>query len=101
MATVHFGLGADLGKRLTEIAQEKFIYNGDPEAAIKVFTESLCGFPEDMAIRCLTGKDLKLIVTGDEIQVVDTPVEDYPEIDIKYVVGCWVEEFDKLYKIFS
>lgn len=101
MGTVHFTLGENLGKRLTEIAQEKLIYNADPKAAVETFTKSLVGFPQDMAIRCLSGKDLKLIVVDDSIEVIDTPVENYPELDINYTIRQWINEFDEIYKIFE
>ena len=101
MGTVHFSLGENLGKRLTEIAQEKLIYNCDINAAIQTFTKSLCGFPEDMAIRCLSGTDLKLTVVGDEIEVVDTPIEDYPKVDFGYIFNQWTDEFYKIYRIFE
>ena len=101
MGTLHFSLGENLGKRITEIAQEKLIYNANPQAAIETFTKSLCGFPEDMAIRCLSGSDLKLVVVGDEIEVVDTPVEDYPVVDFKELFNRWTDEFYEIYKIFE
>lgn len=101
MNTVHFSLGEDLGKRITEIAQEKFIYNADPEAAINVFTQSLCGFPKEMAVRCLTGKELKLVVQGDEIEVVNQEIDGYPQLNLKDIIAHWVDEFDEIYKIFE
>lgn len=101
MASLHFTLGENLGKRLTEIAQEKLVYNADPTAAIETFTKSLVGFPMDMAIRCITGKDLKLIVVDNSIEVTNESVPDYPELDVKSLINRWLDEFDETYKIFE
>ena len=101
MATVHFSLGSELGKRITEIAQEKLMYDLDVNGALNVYTQSLHGFPKDLAVRCITGTDLKLVVNGDEIELTEKEVEGYPTVDFKYFIQNWKQEFDKVYKIFE
>ena len=101
MATLHFSLGEDLGKRITEIAQEKLIYDYSPKKAIETYTQALCGFTEELAMRCLSGKDLKLVVNGDEIELTDKHIEDYPAIDFKYLTERWISEFEKTFKVFE
>ena len=101
MGTLHFSLGEDLGKRITEIAQEKLLYDCDPNAAIETYTQSLCGFTPELALRCLSGKDLKLVVDGDEMRLTDEDVEGYPTVDFKFFIDKWKQEFKETYKVFE
>lgn len=102
MATVHFSLGSELGKRLTEIAQEKLIYNLDIDAALDTFKKSL-GMPQDLAIRCLSGKDIRLVVNEEDqcIETTTEEIEGYPELDFSYFIRNWEKEHMEVYKIFE
>ncbi|MCH5167870.1 MAG: hypothetical protein J1F35_08330 [Erysipelotrichales bacterium] len=101
MASLHFSLGEDFGKRITEIAQEKLIYDYSPKKAIETFTLSFYDMTEKLALRCLSGKDLKIVVDGDEVELTTDDVEEYPTIDFEYLVERWKSEFDKTFKVFE
>ena len=70
--TLHFRLGKDLGKLLSEISREHIMINNDPEAAYKTFSQS--GAPPMYALDLLSGK---------KVIVVDENRED-----------CWIEEYN-------
>lgn len=60
-------LGQSFGEILLEIAQTS-IQNGNPEKAIKIYTESLHGFTEDYVIRLLKN-EFVLITSEDKVSV--------------------------------
>lgn len=53
---VHFTIGDDCGRIITNIAQEHLLYNNNPEKAIKAITDSLIGCPLDYALDVIGGK---------------------------------------------
>ena len=100
MEMLHFSLGNDIANRITEIAQETLLYEYNPDKAVKIFTNVLIGCPYDLAVRCLSGKDLKLVVTGDDINLTTADIKDYPAVDFYKFVYPWINEFRNIYNIF-
>ena len=64
---LHMKLGQNIGKILLEIAQTA-IQDGNPEKAIKTYTDSLNGFTEDYVIKILKNEYV-LITSKDEVSV--------------------------------
>ncbi len=64
---LHMKLGQNIGKILLEIAQTA-IREGNPEKAIKTYTDSLNGFTEDYVIKILKNEYV-LITSKDEVSV--------------------------------
>jgi hypothetical protein len=92
--TLHFTVGADAGKLVTDIAQEHLLYNYDPQKAIDTILNSLVGCKEDMAIDIIGGKLAILVdVDAQEFNVTDNPdiVKAVNNIDL---VG-WVKRTTK------
>lgn len=68
--TVHFSLGSNFGNLMGNIAQEKLIYNLNPEAAIKTFTDSFIGMDDKLAIKLISGDEYVLVpANNDEVTI--------------------------------
>lgn len=51
MGTIHFTLGDRAGALIMQIAQEKLLYDYDPQKAIEVLTGSLPGLPTSLLLK--------------------------------------------------
>ena len=68
--TVHFSIGPNFGTLMGNLAHEHLIYNLNPIQALKTFTGSFIGMPEDLALKLMSGKDLVLIpINSGEVTV--------------------------------
>lgn len=109
MRTLHFSLGDGAGALMMQIAQEKLLYDYDPQKAIEVLTGSLPGLPHQLATQILRGnKVLEVMADHETIDVVDrvdSKHKDYPFIDFTEWYSRkheWIgEEGRKLYKQFN
>lgn len=107
--TLHFSLGEDAGKLIMQIAQEKLIYEYDPQNAIKSLTDSLCGLTYQLAIQILCGnKVLEVMPDHETINVsdrIESKHKDYPKIDFSDWYARkhkWIgDEGRKIYNGFS
>lgn len=93
--TLHFRIGAELGIRLMEIAQEHLLYNLDPQKAINVFIQSFGGqCPMEIVLALLKGDKIILVDEEDQTFLVVDRKDHmhldkmYPKIDITK----WVED---------
>jgi len=80
--TVHFRVGADMGRTLQQIAHEHFIYNNDFDKAMRTLALGE-GCDEAMQIKLLTG-DLIILVDEDSQQFIVSDRVDHPELDTIY-----------------
>lgn len=100
MKELHMRVGPNIGKILLEIAQTN-VENGNPEKAIKTYTQSLPGFTEEYVLMLLTNKAV-LIAEEDGTGVRMTNWEN--EIvanrenifDWHYLINKAIEEIDEL-----
>lgn len=90
--TLHMKVGSNLGEILLDIAQNK-IMNGDVEAAISTYTDSLCGFTKEYALMCLKNKTV--LITDDDSGGVS--LSDDPELlkDNERHITDWDWYFNK------
>jgi hypothetical protein len=102
LQTLHFRVGAEMGIRLAEIAQEHFIYQENIDKALSVFNDSFGGgCPEDLQLALLTGE--KIILVDEEQQsfiVVDRSDymhldKVYPQLDFNQYFNRKQREMDK------
>lgn len=109
MGTIHFTLGDRAGALIMQIAQEKLLYDYDPQKAIEVLTGSLPGLPHQLATQILRGnKVLEVMADHETIEVVDridSKHKDYPFIDFTEWYSRkhkWIgDEGRKLYQQFN
>lgn len=85
-STVHFTLGENAGKLLTQIAREQLLYQLDPNKAVETIQGSLIGCPTDIALKVLIG-DIVLTVDkdGESINAIaynPEMAEEFPKLDI-------------------
>lgn len=93
--TLHFRVGAEMGIRLAEIAQEHFIYQENIDKALNVFNESFGGgCPEDLQLALLSGEKI-ILVDEEEQQFVVVDRSDYMHLDKAYPKIDFVDYFER------
>jgi len=97
--TLHFRVGADMGRTLMQIAHEHFIYSNDFDKAMRTL-ELGEGCDEAMQIKLLTG-ELIILVDEDSQQFIVTERSEHPELDKIYPKIDIVEYAEKLQKEFD
>lgn len=101
--TVHFSLGANFGTLMGNLAQERLIFNLDPIHALKTFTDSFIGMPEDLALQLLSGKDYVLVPISDGEVTVRERIDDddYPMLNGTEIIDNFVSQTNKEAKEFG
>lgn len=101
--TVHFSLGANFGVLMSNLAQERLIYNLDPIQAMKTFTDSFIGMPQDLALKLLSGKEYVLTPISDGEVTVRERIDgdDYPVLNGTEIVDSFVQQTDEEAKEFG
>lgn len=101
--TVHFSLGANFDTLMGNLAQERLIFNLDPIHALKTFTDSFIGMPEDLALQLLSGKDYVLVPISDGEVTVRERIDgdDYPMLNGIEIIDNFVSQTNKEAKEFG
>lgn len=101
--TVHFSIGSNFGNMIGNLAQEHLIYNLDPIQALKTFTRSFIGMPEDLALKLMSGKDLVLVpINGGEVTVRERIEGDsYPILNGTEIINNFVHQINDEAKEFG
>lgn len=101
--TVHFSLGANFGTLMGNLAQERLIFNLDPIHALKTFTDSFIGMPEDLALQLLSGKEYVLVPISDGEVTVRERIDgdDYPMLNGTEIIDNFVSQTNKEAKEFG
>lgn len=97
---LNFKIGLGFSDILGNLAQEKLVYNLDPEKAINIFKTTLGITDEELIYKLISGREycLRIDEENQEVEVVERqkfPESTYPVFDSDWYISNWItESFD-------